>query len=157
MSALVRMKSSRRIIPRVPSLPAGHLLLAEISNPTESANTKVVAGIVGHGGKIRAATFSLRRRSLSTAKSKLNWPYRGETFSQSPNCQPYTSGRPDLQCWFWNCGLEILANCLASPKVESRGQYALGFLAAQAQLNFDDGVWVISAGCSGSLGAGECW
>jgi hypothetical protein len=35
--------------------------------------------------KNRAATFSLRHRSLSTAKSKLNQPYRGEAFSQSPN------------------------------------------------------------------------
>jgi len=47
--------------------------------------------------KNRAATFSLRRRSLSAAKSKLNRPHRGEAFSQSPDWRSYTFGPRQLQ------------------------------------------------------------
>src|ERR1044072_3761194 len=59
--------------------------------------------------KNKAATFSLRHRSLSTAKSKLNRPYRGEAFSQSPNYRalyisPSATSRPAApQPFFKSC------------------------------------------------------
>ena len=64
--------------------------------------------------KIRAATFSLRRRSLSTAKSKLNQPYRGATFSPTQLQALYNPVSIKVQGYLANPLFKVLANSLAS-------------------------------------------